>query len=113
MTEENKNLDEYMDASEQLRQAFEDFEKFQEKQENEFWENLTYDQKQLAFGAVVRRIVKGDIVDKGSYRYVLYNVFGFEPDAYLMGMNCGYMALHNAIITDDDDEQPTDSGSGV
>ena len=113
MTEENKNLDEYMDASEQLRQSFEDFEKFQEKQENEFWENLTYDQKQLAFGAVVRRIVKGDIVEKGSYRYVLYNVFGFGPDAYLMGMNCGYMTLHNSIIMDDDNEQPANSGSGV
>jgi hypothetical protein len=41
------------------------------------------------------------MIDKGTYRYVLYDVFDFGPDAYSVGMECGYMDLHNAIDTKD------------
>ena len=36
--------------------------------------------------------------DKGSYRYALYEVFGFEADSYIVGMDCGYLDLHNALF---------------
>jgi hypothetical protein len=35
------------------------------------------------------------------YRYVLYNVFGFDAGMYALGMDCGYMALHNSIMTEE------------
>jgi len=46
---------------------------------------------------VCKRIHTGDIKDSGTYRYVLYDVFGFDPGMYGAGMDCGYMAIHNAI----------------
>jgi ABC-type Fe3+-citrate transport system substrate-binding protein len=73
----------------------------QEKQEMDaWWESLSKEDQMKAFYSVVSRIVKGELEDQGSYRYVLYNVFGFDADAYIMGMNCGFMALHNAIPLD-------------
>ena len=39
---------------------------------------------------------------KGSYRHALYSVFGFDPGMYSDGMDCGYMALHNAICDGED-----------
>ena len=48
-----------------------------------FWNNLSYDDKLKAFYAVTKRIYKGDVQDKGSYRYVLYDVFDFDMDSYL------------------------------
>ena len=65
---------------------------------NEFWNNLSYDDQLKAFYSVCKRIYDGDIKQRGTYRYVLYDVFGFEPDAYGVGMQCGYMAIHNSIF---------------
>ena len=65
---------------------------------DEYWDALPYDDKLMAFSSVVKRIVKGDIEDGGTYRYVLYDVFGFDMDSYIVGMECGYMNLHNSIV---------------
>jgi hypothetical protein len=69
-----------------------------------WWESLPYEDKLLAFYSVVKRIYKGDIEEQGSYRYVLYDVFKFGPDAYGIGMDCGYMTLHNAIKSDEEEQ---------
>lgn len=66
-----------------------------------YWDSLPYEQKLLAFHSVCKRIHEGDIKKQGSYRYVLYDVFGFDFDAYIVGMECGYMDIHNAIVVDD------------
>jgi hypothetical protein len=65
-----------------------------------FWESLTKEQQLQAFCAVSRRIRKGEIELGGSYRYVLYQVFGFGPEAYAPAMYAGYMDIHNAICAD-------------
>ena len=70
-----------------------------------YWDSLSYDDKLMAFSSVVKRIVKGDIKDRGTYRYVLYDVFGFDMDSYGIGMQCGYMALHNSIVDIEELEQ--------
>jgi hypothetical protein len=67
-----------------------------------FWDSLSYEDKRNAFHAVVSKIFEGEIKEKGSYRYVLYDIFGFGPDMYVRGMNCGFMALHNSIMTDEE-----------
>lgn len=91
----------FMDASEELRETFEEIQKMDEEDADKFWNSLSYEDKCNAFHAVVSRIFEGDIKKKGSYRYVLYDVFGFAPDMYVRGMNCGYMALHNSIMDDE------------
>ncbi len=69
-----------------------------EKECDEYWNNLSYEEQLKAFYSVVKRIYQGEIKDKGTYRWVLYDVFEFGPDAYSLGMECGYMYLHNAIF---------------
>jgi len=69
-----------------------------DKVADKFWEELPYEDKLKAFYSVVKRIYQGEVEDKGSYRYILYDVFGFGPEAYAIGMDCGYMYLHNSIM---------------
>jgi hypothetical protein len=90
------------ETSQILHQAFEELRIKDEKDAETFWESLSYADKCNAFHAVVSRIVEGELKKKGTYRYILYDVFGFDLEMYSRGMDCGYMALHNAIDTQDD-----------
>jgi hypothetical protein len=49
----------------------------------------------------VRRIHKGEVEDRGSYRHVLYSVFGFGPEAYTLAQGAGYLDIHNSIVSDE------------
>jgi hypothetical protein len=85
-----------------------DMQKEQDSYEAEndaWWNGLTLQEREDAFYAVVKRIYKGEIIDKGTYRYILYDVFGFDGSMYMRGMDCGYMTLHNAIVNADTGEQ--------
>lgn len=73
-----------------------------EKEADDAWDSLDYDTQLRVFYAVVKRIYEGEIKEKGTYRYILYDKFGFGPEAYVIGMNCGYMYLHNAIVDGED-----------
>ena len=68
-----------------------------EKEQEEYWNSLTKEEQLKVFCAVSRRIYKGEILEKGSYRYVLYNTFGFGPEAYAPAQVAGYLSIHNAI----------------
>ena len=98
----NDKMDTYMDASQNLSKAFEENRRANDIAAGHFWNSLSYEDKCNAFHAVVSKIFQGEIREKGTYRYVLYDVFGFDKDMYTRGMDCGYMALHNSIM---DDEQ--------
>ncbi len=65
---------------------------------NTWWDNLSYEDKLKAFFVITKKIHQGDIVDKRSYRGVLYDTFGFEVDAYVIGMESGYLDIHNCIF---------------
>jgi len=70
-----------------------------------YWDSLTKEEQLKAFCAVARRIHKGEVELRGSYRYVLYNVFGFGPEAYVQAQLAGYLDIHNAIYTGVEIEQ--------
>lgn len=72
---------------------------------DDYWNNLSYEDKLKSFFSVVKRIVEGDIEQGRSYRGVLYDVFGFDADSYIIGMECGYMTLHNSIVKKKDNEE--------
>jgi hypothetical protein len=99
MTEDKK--DAFWKDMNELAQTMEEGRRLYEKHCDDYWDSLSYEDKLAAFYSVVKRIHKGDMIDKGTYRYVLYDVFDFGPDAYSVGMECGYMDLHNAIDTKD------------
>lgn len=91
-------LQELADIGQKMEKAREEYEK-----ENDVWWNgLTEEEREDAFYAVIKRMYKAELVDNGSYRWALYDVFGFDPGMYGRGMDCGYMALHNAIFDGDE-----------
>ena len=62
-----------------------------------WWESLPAEQQQWAFYNVCRLIYEGDVKQQRSYRGVLYDTFGWGPEAYVLGMEARYMNLHNLI----------------
>jgi hypothetical protein len=73
-----------------------------EAKNDAWWNALSETEREEAFYAVCKRLFQGEIKERGTYRYVLYNVFGFDAGMYVAGMECGFMALHNAIFDGDD-----------
>lgn len=73
---------------------------YEEECEN-YWNSLSEEDRLRAFYSVCKRIHKGEIENKGSYRHVLYTVFGFGPEAYSIGMECGFLDIHNSIVSYD------------
>lgn len=74
-----------------------------EEDQEAFWNSLSKEDQLKAFCAVSRRIFDGEIKVRGTYRYVLYNVFGFEPNAYAQAQHAGFLSIHNAIVGEDYD----------
>lgn len=92
------NSDEYQSLGRLQEEARVSFE----RQAEDAWDSLDYDTQLRVFYAVVKRIYEGEIKEKGTYRYILYDKFGFGPEAYIKGMDCGFMYLHNAIVDGED-----------
>lgn len=80
-----------------MQKDMQDFQDEFEKDSEEAWNNLDEDTKLHVFCAVSKKIRKGELEDNGSYRYILYDVFGFGPEAYVPAQLSGYLDIHNAI----------------
>jgi len=98
MADEHKKRSQALDALAELSQELEKSRKIYEHDNDTWWNGLTEQEREDAFYAVCKRIWKADGIDNGTYRYGLYDVFGFDPGMYMRGMDCGYMAIHNAIF---------------
>lgn len=94
----NKFMQELSDLGQQIQKASDEYEARNEI----WWCSLSEAEREDAFYAVVKRIVKAEIEDKRSYRGALYDVFCFGEHMYINGMDCGYMALHNSIVDVDE-----------
>ena len=62
-----------------------------------WWNGLSEEEREWAFYAVCKRIHKAELQQRSTYRHALYDVFGFDMGMYGRGMDCGFMAIHNAI----------------
>ena len=105
MSEEDEEKEKRLKALDTLSKLSQEMEQSRLKYEADndaWWNGLTEEEREDAFYAVVKRIYQAELIDKGSYRYALYDVFGFDPGMYMRGMNCGYMAIHNAICDGED-----------
>lgn len=97
-----------LDLAEKIKELSVDFNATMKEVENEeetYWNSLTKEQQLCAFNSVCRRIVKGELEDKGTYRYVLYSVFGFGPESYARAQMAGYLEIHNSIFTSENEEK--------
>ena len=93
--------DNWEEISNQFQEAIRRMEEDQEK----YWNSLTKDQQLDAFCCVVRRIREGDLVQKRSYRGVLYDIFAFGPESYMPAQSAGYLDIHNCLYDYDHDEK--------
>lgn len=91
-----------MTMDDEVREAFELAKQESDRAAEVFWNSLSYEHKCNAFHAVLSRLSKAELEDKRSYRGVLYDTFGFGPEMYTRGMDCGFMALHGSILNVDD-----------
>ena len=98
------NQNDLLDSLDEIQQVFELSRVKREFEVEDWWQSLSIEDRERAFYAVCKRLYQGEIIDQGSYRYVLYDVFGFDPGMYVDGMNCGFMNIHNAIIVEQGDE---------
>jgi len=98
MADEHEKREKALDALAELSQEMEKHRKQYEADNDAWWNGLTEKEREDAFYAVCKRIWQADGIDNGTYRYGLYDVFGFDPGMYARGMDCGYMAIHNAIF---------------
>lgn len=92
--EQEKAMEKLSEISEMYIAAMKEIENEQE----EYWNSLSKDDQLKCFCAVSRRIWEGELKNKGSYRHVLYTVFGFGPEAYAQAQDAGYLAIHNSIF---------------
>ena len=83
--------------SEELHNSFQRWEVELEEDHNKFWNGLSKDDQLKAFCSVMRLLYKAEIKDRGSYRYTLYDVFGFGSESYVQAQVSGFLAIHNAI----------------
>ena len=87
----------YEDIASSMQEASDQYDRKAE----EYWKSLSYKDQLQAFYIVTKRIHKGDIVEKGSYRHVLYDTFGFDLDSYIIGLDSGYIDIHNGLVTNE------------
>jgi hypothetical protein len=105
-----KSYSEYL-KSEEYQQFLELEEKAHfdySKKAEDFFQTLDTETKLLLFYHITNTIYKNYFIDKGSYRGLLYEKFGFGPDAYGLGYSSGMFALHNAIFTPEELEEGFD-----
>ena len=91
------------DALDELSEIYRGIAEEYETDCNNYWNNLSKEDQQKAFYSVIKRVARGELIEKRSYRGILYDVFGWGPEAYGMGMECNFMELHNAIDTEKND----------
>jgi hypothetical protein len=85
---------EWQQASNIFRLAAEQYQ----KECDDLWNSLPYDDRLKLFCAVSKLIYEGEIKERGTYRHVLYDTFGFGPDSYAAAQCAGYLSIHNAIF---------------
>jgi hypothetical protein len=89
--------DDLLKTFEEISKTFNEAMDEVEKESEEYWNSLSKEDQLKAFCAVSRRIYQGELVKRGTYRYVLYDVFGFGPEAYAPAQMANYLEIHNAL----------------
>jgi hypothetical protein len=81
----------------ELHNSFQEWEHDLEQDHSKFWNSLSKEDQLRVFCSVMRLLYKAEIQERGTYRYTLYDVFGFGPESYVQAQVSGFMAIHNAI----------------
>jgi len=101
MTKEIKKQ-EAMDTLREVGVAFNKAMKNYQDSCNSYWNSLNPEEQLMAFCAIVERLHQGELEHRRSYRGVLYEIFGWGPEAYATAQCAGFLDLHNSIYTFED-----------
>ena len=69
------------------------------------YNGLSHEDRLDIFCAIVRRLYQGEIESRCTYRYVLYDILGFDPEAYSRAQDAGFFALHNSFMNEEYDDE--------
>lgn len=69
---------------------------------NSYYSGLEPEEQLWAFCSIVEKLCKGELDEGRSYRGVLYDVFGWGPEAYAAAQCAGFLGLHNSIYRFED-----------
>lgn len=67
-----------------------------------YYSGLEPEEQLMAFCAIVEKLCEGELDQGRSYRGVLYETFGWGPEAYAAAQCAGFLGLHNAIYRFED-----------
>lgn len=95
---EDNNVVNIADRRKQLQKNTASDREVYEDEADIFWAQLSQQEKELAFFAVISRIYFAEVERNATYRGVLYDTFGFDGSYYKRGMDCGFFTLHNLIV---------------
>lgn len=95
----NENERNFKDLAKGWSKIIKEEKQKQDKESQEYFESLSYEEQLKAFYHVCRIIWLGEIIERRTYRGVLYEMFKFGPDAYSLGMDCGFFDIHNNLFT--------------
>ena len=93
----NDDKKELLEGLDELREAQQKSREDYEIMNDAWWNGLSEEEREWAFYAVCKRMHKAELQQRSTYRHALYDVFGFDMNMYGRGMDCGFMAIHNAI----------------
>jgi hypothetical protein len=102
-----KSFTDYLNSEEykEYLKAEEESQELYAHKAQEYFESLETDNQLLLFFHITNVIFKNYFEGNSSYRGLLYDKFGFGPEAYSLGMDSGMFSLHNAISTPEDSEE--------
>lgn len=69
---------------------------------NSYYSSLEPEEQLWAFCAVIEKLCKGELDEGRSYRGILYDTFGWGPEAYSAAQHAGFLSLHNSIYRFED-----------
>lgn len=91
------------DEADKPEKTFQDIEQEIAQDQEALWNTMTKADQLRVFCCIMRRLVQAELVDRGTYRYVLYQVFGFGQESYMHAQLAGFLELHNSIYARDHD----------
>lgn len=69
---------------------------------NSYYSSLEPEEQLWAFCSIVEKLCKGELDEGRSYRGILYDIFGWGPEAYAAAQCAGFLGLHNSIYKFED-----------
>lgn len=94
MENREDHFDKMATALDEIQALQEESERQYHNEADDWWNSLSKEQQLAAFYSVTKRMHHG-LVQGVSYRSILYGLFGFDKNAYGVGMASGFQEIYN------------------